>query len=171
MKFSDIPQFTRDGNYRVNVSWAYLEQHLAALADSGQLDLDPDFQRGHVWTEDKQIAYVEFVLRGGKSSRTLLFNAAGWMRSFAGDIQLVDGKQRLEAVLRFLHGEIRAFGLLIQEFEGKLPGLLGPDFVFCINDLKTRKEVLTWYLELNGGGVVHTEEELARVQKLLEETE
>lgn len=28
-RFRDIPQFTRCGNYQVNVDWGYLEHHLA----------------------------------------------------------------------------------------------------------------------------------------------
>ncbi len=41
------------------------------------------------------------------------------------------------------------------------------DFVFCVNDLQTRAEVLQWYLDLNEGGVVHTSEELNRVRAML----
>lgn len=92
-RFQDIPQFTRDGNYEVDVSWEYLESHLENLASysSCPLVLDPDFQRAHVWTEAKQIAYIEFVLRGGKSSRILYWNCSTWMRDFTSPIELVDG--------------------------------------------------------------------------------
>ena len=37
-----------------------------------------------------------------------------------------------------------------------------------INDLETRAEVLDFYLQYNGCGVAHSEEELARVRALLE---
>ena len=37
-----------------------------------------------------------------------------------------------------------------------------------INNLKTKKEVLTWYLEMNTGGTVHTDDELDRVRKMLD---
>lgn len=166
MKFRDIPQFTRMGSYAVNIPWPYLEEQLAHYAESG-LDLDPDFQRAHVWTEDKQVAYVEYILRGGKSSRIIYFNCKGWMRSFDGLVILVDGKQRLEAVRRFLNNEIKAFGYKLSEFEDDLPGMCGPDFIFHVNDLNTRAEVLQWYIDLNSGGVVHTEEEINKVKELL----
>jgi hypothetical protein len=36
-----------------------------------------------------------------------------------------------------------------------------------VNELKTRREVLQWYLDLNAGGVVHTTKEIERVRELL----
>jgi hypothetical protein len=36
-----------------------------------------------------------------------------------------------------------------------------------VNNLQTRKEVLTWHLQTNDGGVVHSAEELERVRGLL----
>jgi len=36
---------------------------------------------------------------------------------------------------------------------------------------KTRAEVLTWYLQINAGGVVHSDEEIERVKELLKEEE
>jgi hypothetical protein len=169
-KFRDIPQFTRSGSYQVNVSWRYLEEQFAQYEKGYGLELDPDFQRAHVWDENKQRRYVEYVLRGGKSSRTIYFNCATWMgtrTTVESPVQLVDGKQRIEAVRAFLNGHITAFDSYIHEFEDNLPWM-GTDFVFVVNDLKTRAEVLQWYLDLNSGGVVHTEEELEKVRKLLE---
>jgi len=42
---------------------------------------------------------------------------------------------------------------------------------FNVNDLQTRGEVLQWYIEMNSGGVVHSDEEIKRVKKLLEQEE
>ena len=167
--FADIPQFTRDGNYQVNVSWNDL-QHWIDRNRNDRLfvfDMDPDFQRGHVWTEEQQSRYVEFILKGGKSSRVIYWNCPGWMRDFRGPFQLVDGKQRVSAVLRFLRNELPAFGYLINEYTGNLR-LAREDFLFNVNDLNTRAQVLQWYLDLNAGGVVHTSEEIDKVRKLLD---
>jgi hypothetical protein len=167
-RFQDIPQFTRSASYQVNVSWGYLEEHLNHLNDNGLLDLDPDFQRAHVWTEDKQRAYVEFVLRGGHSSKVIQFNCSSWMKNFNTPIELVDGKQRLESVRKFMRNELAIFGgCRYCDFKDKLR-ISTADFIFCVNDLETRAEVLQWYLDLNTGGVVHTSEEIEKVKKLLE---
>lgn len=170
-RFQDVPQFTRPGGYSINVPWGSVERTLVEFDSGDGIDLDPDFQRGHVWNESQQVRYVEFVLRGGRSGREVLFNKSGWnMRSQdrGEPCVLVDGKQRLQAVRRFMNDEIRAFGTLRSGYTDTL-SMTGPQFVFTVNDLKTREEVLQWYVDLNDGGVVHAPEEIARVRELIEE--
>ena len=91
-----------------------------------------------------------------------------------GPYVLVDGKQRIEAVCRFMRNEIRIF----RDLDPKKDGYLHSDFtdhmrhyavfLWCVNDLQTKAEVLQWYLDLNAGGVVHSDEEISRVRALLE---
>ena len=171
MKFSDIEPFTNDGRYQVNQLWSSLPEWFDRDWElSGPPDLDPDFQRGHVWDENKQRAFVEFSLRGGKGSNIIRFNCTGWMQDFRGPFVLVDGKQRLESVRQFMADELTVFdGMCCSDFEDELKWAAGPDFIFNINDLKTRADVLRWYLEINSGGIVHTADELEKVRALLEE--
>jgi hypothetical protein len=175
MKFSDIPKFTKDAAYKVNISWGYLEDWLKQQASDCPLDLSPEYQRDHVWTEQQQIRYVEYILRGGKTGREIHFNCPNWMNfgkkpnKWYTTIELVDGKQRLHAVLRFLRDEISVFGHKYSEFEGPLR-LSGPDFIIHVNNLQTPKEVLQWYVDMNAGGTVHTEAEINKVRKMIEET-
>jgi hypothetical protein len=130
--------------------------------------MDPDFQRGHVWDDLKKISYVEFIIRRGPSSKDIFFNCPGWMgrhNTSWGQMVLVDGKQRINAVMEFLHNKIKAFGYLHSEYEDILPSECG--FVFNVNSLNTRREVLEWYIDMNSGGVVHTEDEIDKVRQLL----
>lgn len=163
--FAQIPQFTRDANYRVNVAWDHIAGHIERYQERG-CDLDPDFQREHVWSEQQQIAFVEFKIRGGKSGSEILFNHPNWMGSFKGMMVLVDGKQRLNAVMRFMRNEIPAFGTLLKDFKNAQK-LRSVDFVICVNTLKTRAEVLQWYLDINTGGTPHTNDEIEKVRHLL----
>jgi hypothetical protein len=167
-KFSDIPSFTKTANYVVHTSWRHIEATLKDWGDYYGLQLDPEFQRAHVWSEDQQIRYVEFVLRGGKSSQDIYFNCANWNGNAdkGSPLYLVDGKQRLQAVRRFLNNEISAFGTLYKDYEDKLD-FMKCTFIFHVNDLKTYKEVLQWYIDLNAGGVAHTKDEIEKVRKML----
>src|SRR3546814_11068615 len=77
-----------------------------------------DFQRGHVWTPQNQTRYLEHLLRGGTSSRTLIWNCPGYDQSISTsadadapkEMVIVDGKQRLTAILGFLNGNVAVFG-------------------------------------------------------------
>ena len=169
-RFQDIPQMTRSPNYAVNIGWDYLEDWIKDQEEKGlaPLDLNPDFQRAHVWTKAQQTAYVEFILRGGSSGRDLYFNCRGWQNNYEGPYVIVDGKQRLNAVRKFLADEIPAFGAKRSEYTDRMR-ISGPDFKWHVNDLKTRAQVLTWYLEFNSGGTPHTKAELDKVRKMLKD--
>lgn len=164
MRFQDIPQFTR-ANYQVDLMWDYLHKWEQNQLETG-LNLEPDFQRAHVWDSSKQIAYVEYILKGGVSGKDIYFNHPGWFRNWKGSMDIVDGKQRWQAVKLFLSDEIPAFQCFYSEYTDRLP--LEASFKVHVNDLRTRQEVLKWYLDLNSGGVVHTTEELEKVKMLLE---
>lgn len=170
MKFSDIPSFTHNPSYRINVGWKYLQSTLdrwQSRNDKFPLDLNPDFQREHVWTLEQQIAYIEYALKGGKSGRELYFNCVGWQGKYDGEFVIVDGKQRLHAVMQFLDNKVPVFGgYYFKDISGHLPTTA--EFIFCVNDLPTRKEVLQWYLEMNTGGTPHSKEEIEKVKLMLD---
>lgn len=172
MRFQDIPRFTQDGTYEIDVFLNTLELLLNGWEKDYGIDFNPDFQRGHVWTEEQQIAYVEFLLRGGKSAKIIYFNSPAFgdfssLSELDSTLLCVDGLQRLTAVLRFLRNEIKVFENYYSEYTDS-PRIYTA-LKFNVNCLTTRKEVLEWYLQLNGGGTVHTTAELDRVRQLLDE--
>ena len=171
MKFTHISKLTKESPYQVHVSWDYIEQWIQHKTEKQGLDINPDFQRCHVWDKERQRKFVEFMLRGGKSSEMLRFNCVGWMDTYKGPFVLVDGKQRLEAVRRFLRNDLKVFpeygNVLLSDFSDKSRAMSEMNFIISINNLQTRKDVLQWYLDINSGGVVHTDEELDLVANLL----
>ena len=177
-KFSDIPKFIHGGSYTVDVSFDGLAEWLARQNDPFPVDLDPDFQRGHVWTDEQRTKYVEFLLRGGQSQVTLYWNHPAFTNEKQGHcdlddrLVLVDGKQRLTACLMFMRNEIPAFGYYLDDFDDPNDrrggiGMSGARLRMNVNNLQTRREILQWYLDLNDGGVIHTTEEIQRVRELL----
>lgn len=167
LKFSDIPQITY-ANYRVNIPWSHLERAISGYIKDYNLELEPDFQRNHVWTKKQQAQYVEWILKGGKSGRDIFFNCPCFSKmSKPRKMVLVDGLQRLTAVRLFLKNKVKIFNeYFLEDFEDKIP-IGGPDFVFYVNDLESRKEILQWYIDINSGGTPHTEEEIKKVKYLL----
>lgn len=168
MTFDEIPQFTKPGSWRADMDIETLVRRIDVWVKEYGLQLNPDFQRGHVWTEEQQRAFVEFILRGGMTGRDLYFNQPGWMVDFEGEFVCVDGLQRITALQRFTNNELKAFGQYFREFGGRL-NLLNHYMTAHVNNLKTRREVLQWYIEMNEGGTPHNKEEIARVQAMLEQ--
>ena len=171
MKFIDIPQFTDAGHYRTDVSFDDVPRFIARWEKEHSLEINPDFQRGHVWQTDQKIAFVEYALAGGRV-QDFLFNHPAWMnfRKGRGHLVLVDGLQRLTAITDFLENKIPAYGHCFCDYTDKLP-YSRYSFSFRVNALKTRKEVLNWYIEINSGGTPHTVAELNKVRNLLVEEE
>lgn len=169
MRFQDIPQFPRAG-YQIDVFWSNLEDWIQDQTQykSPALILEPDYQRGHVWTDAQRTAFVEYGLMGGETGMAITTNCPSWMQAGErGPYEVVDGLQRITAVRKFLGNEIPAFGHLYQEFESPLPWSRW-SFKWRVLSLETREEVLKLYLLINAGGVVHSPEEIARVRGLLE---
>ncbi len=175
IKFKDIPQYIETGSWECNYGFESLvkviEDWSNGIDTDIPLEMNPDFQRGHVWTEQQQIAFVECILKGGaKNARVIYLNNPNWMKHSDRpykDFVCVDGLQRYTAIKRFINNEIKAFGYYYNEFEDKLRGK--HDMKINVNDLPTRKDVLQWYIEMNSAGTIHTKEEIDRVKKLLEE--
>jgi len=68
-----------------------------------------------------------------------------------------------------LNNEIKIFGLFLNEFEDSLTTATAHmNLRFNVNNLKSKKAVLNWYIDMNSGGTPHTEEEIERVKKLMD---
>ncbi|MDH1929025.1 MULTISPECIES: DUF262 domain-containing protein [Pseudomonas] len=140
----------------------------------GGFNLQPDYQRGHVWTIDQQTAYLENVLRGVIDTAGLLlkFNCPNWENhKYQGALprgfECLDGLQRLTAVIKFCEGEVRPFGLSVEDLAYSSFSVTNFHFRVAFYDFQTRADVLRHYLAFNGGGVVHSKDELDRVKGLL----
>jgi len=72
-------------------------QDFAGHAERGLLDLNPTYQRDFIWTNVDSQMLVESILRGIPLPSIILARVSTKQR-----FQIVDGKQRLTAILRFM---------------------------------------------------------------------
>ena len=170
-RFRDVPKFTRDGNWQADFDIFGAIRFIDENITECDLQLNPDFQRGHVWTAEQQIKWLEFFFKGGKTGRVVYFNKPDWNSSVPegayNDFVCVDGLQRITAIRRFINNEIPVFGSYLCEFEDR-PSMARDTIKININDLKTKKEVLQWYVDMNAGGTPHSDEEIERVKDMIE---
>ncbi|UJJ60618.1 DUF262 domain-containing protein [Rhodanobacter denitrificans] len=166
-------------SYAVDYSWSLVERMLVWLAEGSgaAVELNPDFQRGHVWTESQQQAFIENALRGviDQAGFAIRFNAPAWESDPVGDldptVQCMDGLQRLTAVRRFIAGAVRPFGLHVDQLKGSPFRVAGASSQFrfrvMVYTFQWRADLLQHYLDLNAGGTPHSREELERVRAAL----
>lgn len=162
----DIPQMSV-AHYAVDVGWLYLGSHMKRLGEMFEMEMDPPFQRGYVWTVKQQSAYLEYRLKGGISGGDVFFNCAGWNSGATSTIQIVDGKQRLKAVMDFMNNRVKVFACLFKDFEDRMNSI-HPSFRIHVNDLKDPLAVVQWYLDMNTGGAVHTKKDLKSAYEYME---
>lgn len=69
---------------------------------------------------------------------------------------------------KFINNEIKVFGSYFSEYEDRINITDGAIYL-NVNDLKTEREVLQWYIDMNAGGTPHTCDEIERVRKMIQE--
>lgn len=167
----------RRNSYAVDFEWRHIGESLPKMAnDYGVFDMCPDFQRGHVWTKEQQLHYVENALRGIVSAPAfvLQFNCPNWEDGdYQGDLprgfQCIDGLQRYTAIQEYVKGNIKPFGLSHEDMVCSSYSIKGSQYRFRVEVYEFTKKVdlIRHYLDLNTGGTPHTAEEIERVKGLL----
>lgn len=153
------------------------EQALDCADAGGTLELCPDFQRGHVWSDAQRVAFVEAFL-SNRAEAKIRFNAPGYTdRGAKGDLvastmQCIDGLQRLTALVDFVEGNSAVFGgLKASDLSGTAFSVKRYSVKVAVHEFANRAELLRFYLDINSGGTVHAEAELERVKGLLKSAE
>jgi hypothetical protein len=180
-----VDDFKKDYSVRAKgISYPYYSlvewiDGVGRAADIGALDLNPDYQRGAVWTEEQQESFVGYWLEGNDIPKVYvqqyesddhLPKGQKWYKTPA---EVIDGQQRLRALYRWFKGEIAAQISDGRRFwfkdtnEVERRGFL---IVVHLLDL-SRRDRLDFYLRLNRGGTIHTDAEIERVRQLLRREE
>jgi len=129
------------------------------------LNLDPDYQRDHVWTDQQASSFVGFTLKTEGPNTPLIFI----QRDDSGLDEVIDGKQRLTAFRRWVRGEIPA---TVDDREvwyrdtNEVDRRMFPNIKLAYVTL-TKRQRLAFYLALNAGGTIHTSTEINKVRAML----
>lgn len=137
---------------------------LRRTLDHDETDLSPSYQRDSVWTDARRAAFVGHVISGGETMALVIQRSPD-----GGRAEVLDGKQRIEAVYAWLDGKVPAqlpngvevwIGELRRDERGRVPGLMRVGLMLRYIDLPWR-ERKRFYVNLNSGGTPHTPEDIA----------
>ena len=152
----------------VSIPWTSLAKREEGMYD---FDLNPDYQRGPVWSEHQQRRYIGHCLTGGESPPIYIYRDR-----YKNDVpqEVVDGQQRLRAIYAFIGGQIPAevyskgtwVELWWKDFDEIDRRSMHLNAKVSFGEW-SREDRLRFYLRLNSGGVTHPTEELDRVRTML----
>lgn len=140
------------------------------LLKAGELDMNPPYQRELVWKTSHKIAFIEYLISGmpiGDFAVATIDTDTQYM------VELVDGKQRINAILSFMNDE---FGIHIDDElvyfsemniseQRKFRNIPLPvTELLHANDLIVR---VRYFYKINFGGVPQSEEHRLMVENML----
>lgn len=141
--------------------------HLEKTLEHGQVNLSPSYQTGSVWSREQQELFVGHILQGGEVQPIIFQRIPD-----ASECEVLDGKQRLEALLRWLRGGIAArlndgTKIFVGDLETRIRAN-GSTQIVGLSRVTIRgryinlpfEERKRFYVRLNSAGTLHTKWQL-----------
>lgn len=137
--------------YEINVDLESIKFELSRHS----VNLSPSYQKGSVWTLEQRENFMGHLLSGGEVLPII------WQKIPAGRyIEILDGKQRTETILKWLDGEFAAKlsnGQMIYVNELDNLSFVLLKFKYINLPFEERKQ---FYVRFNSAGTPHTKEQL-----------
>lgn len=150
------------------------------LMRNGLLTVDNSFQRNYVWLEKHQIKLIETILLGFPIPEIYLWQKETDADSGTMKYSVIDGQQRLGAILDFISDEFSLNSSVIDEenlkldFVGKTFSQLSPEHksaiwkfklsIRLVSDAVQRRDVVKMFLRLNSTNMTLNPQELRNAE-------
>lgn len=161
-----------------NVPLLSFNQIIKEMNDLARVEFAPDFQRGHIWTREQRIAYLEALFSNGNampiSAKTIVFNQNTNDESLLFGHICIDGLQRLTSLNAFVKNKFKLFNNQIS-YQDLINAQFITEqhcFVFQIHQFEKLSDVLQFYLKLNHQNPpTHSIKEIQRIQNMLQDAQ
>lgn len=138
-------------------------------------DMNPDYQRGNVWTKEQEEKLIDSIFKQINIG-SFIFAEREWNNGcdVIGDMyEIVDGKQRLTAILHFIEGKIKYNGMYYHEMHNYNRSFF-EDTQIMVGEISFRngynkKEVLENFIRLNECGSTMNNDIIKNAKELMEE--
>lgn len=167
-------------NFKSNFRIVTITTSLRSLLNdvwANEIDFEPFYQRGVVWSTEQKQSYVENLFEGRAEMRATLI-----LKPYAESIksgvvyELMDGKQRLNAILEFIKGEFPIYediyfrNLQVRDINFLLSHEFKYDRIEKIkDDTFSDSEKIRLFLELNAFNTMQSPEWLATLVTCLDD--
>lgn len=135
------------------------------------IDMDPEYQRGYVWTEADKQYLLESVFVNADIGKFVLANRTEWKPGLPM-YEIVDGKQRLITLVDFFEGRLPYQGYFFEDLGSKDRNAF-LNHLISYAEIKgaSHEDILRYFLFLNRGGKQMDVKHLEKVEKMLKEND
>ena len=158
--------FSEDVDFRVSFSNREISS-LLHMAYYFGIDLNADYQRGSVWELEDKVALITSIFKNIEIGKFAVIHLP--FKENSPSYEMLDGKQRLIALMDFYEGKFRYNGKLYWELsprdQHKITGhciTIGE----CREEI-TQKQKYDYFLRLNTGGKPQDPAHLKKVEEML----
>jgi hypothetical protein len=133
------------------------------------LDMEPDYQRGHIWTLEDKVALIDSVFNDIEIGK-FVFIFTGYNKD--SNYEILDGKQRLTALIEFYEGRFKYKGKTYYELNRRDQAMF---LRFHISYARTDEPISNemkyrYFLRLNTRGKEQDPKHIEYVKSLLEKS-
>lgn len=163
-----------EGFERVDLNTDFM--HLLDMYNSGELFMDPVYQRDFVWTKEQKQLYIKNLFEGNASIKPTFVEYSETLEDGTRKrvTEVLDGKQRIKALIDFCNNEFDVEGLYYKDLHYRDQFFferLNVVYTRIMNregrkDLKLETKIQL-FLEINMLGTRMNDEDLKKAQSLL----
>jgi len=160
--------FSQEDTMRLDFCQMMLGDVISSFFYNFGTDMEPEYQRGLVWTLDDKTALLDSIFNNRDIGKFVFIHLG-----YTGDImhEMLDGKQRLSAIMDFCEDRYEYNGYTYSQLHPR-DRLQIDNYrinVAVTRNLLTRKEKLEYFLTLNTRGRDQTTQHLDKVRGMLTE--
>nr|WP_186322844.1 DUF262 domain-containing protein [Paenibacillus xylanexedens] len=162
--------FVKNEDIRLSYSQTGLESLFHKAYYFG-VDFDPEYQRDYVWNESDKVKLIDAIFNNvdiGKFALIHLSDEEWANNGYKYSYEILDGKQRYRAILDYFESRFKYKGMYFKDLSPK-DQLHFKRYTISIAETRNlnREQKLRYFLMLNTGGRIMSEEHLDVVRDLL----
>lgn len=174
---NDIERYTQDDDIFFQYSQRDVRSLLGYFFSRYPIDLEPDYQRGNVWTLEQKVKLIDSVFRNVDIGKFVIIKRE-WGKNpnqpaSPNLTEMLDGKQRLTALLEYYTGQFKYKGKYFHELNAWDRNHF-KNYRVSIADINpiTDEQKYRYFLKLNTTGTPVDPDHMAKVAgMLMKETE
>jgi hypothetical protein len=135
------------------------------------INFEPEYQRDYVWEIQDKINLVDSIFNNVDIGKLafIRYNTEQWSKLGFG-YEILDGKQRIKAILDFYEDRFKYQGKYFSDLSHRDQWHF-ENYPISLAEASnlTRKQILRYFIKLNTGGKIMSEEQINKVRQLLGE--